>query len=329
MTTTSLHKAIQDRDFTKAQKLIELGAPLHVVDETGGTPLHLAASIGNADLVKLLLEHGAQVDEAIRDLDTISYDSIYATPLQLASEYGQKKVVQLLLTAGANVNTKSKDNTTPLYRAVKNSHSDVVQLLIQAGATVNSPNFSYLMRAIHIGNTNIVRQLIQAGENVNGPSPGYSPIVVAAYAGNLPLVKLLLEFGAEQCVIAAPDGQNRMTAYEAAAIGGHKEITEILKKCTTRQIDDTNLCKIKKEDQINASIVRSNEQAKERKARLYSAIRGVIGAVVGYFAGGLVGLPISFIWSATGGNFNSVLSIFCILGIVTGGYLGAKGKILT
>jgi ankyrin repeat protein len=60
---TPLLLAIEQRKFTIAQVLIEMGANVNVKDSAGFTPLHWAALVGdNLEIVKLLLDKGAKID---------------------------------------------------------------------------------------------------------------------------------------------------------------------------------------------------------------------------------------------------------------------------
>ena len=55
--------AIEQRKFTIAQVLIEMGANVNVKDSAGFTPLHWAALVGdNLEIVKLLLDKRAKID---------------------------------------------------------------------------------------------------------------------------------------------------------------------------------------------------------------------------------------------------------------------------
>jgi ankyrin repeat protein len=65
--------------------------------ETGETALHLAAGEGHLEIVKLLLEHGADVNAK----------TAYETALHLAAGEGHLEIVKLLLEHGADVNAKT------------------------------------------------------------------------------------------------------------------------------------------------------------------------------------------------------------------------------
>lgn len=95
----------------------------------GQSALHLAAGMGYTGVVQVLLEHGAEVNATnIAD----------ETPLHEAAVQGRRAVVRLLLSHGANINAKQKDGYTPLGFAAINGHLDMVKLLVAQGANVNS-----------------------------------------------------------------------------------------------------------------------------------------------------------------------------------------------
>ena len=92
------------------------------------SPLQLACYQGNCEVVKLLLDKGANINE----LDKCGY-----TPLLRAIEKGNSELVTLLLDREADINQVKKNGETPLYRAVSQGNSEVVELLLDRGADVN------------------------------------------------------------------------------------------------------------------------------------------------------------------------------------------------
>ena len=72
----------------------------------GAQPLHLAVLKGNADIVKILLGNGAQIDLVAGNKDE-------ATPLHWAVFYLQKEMVSLLVKSGANINALDANGFTP------------------------------------------------------------------------------------------------------------------------------------------------------------------------------------------------------------------------
>jgi ankyrin repeat protein len=78
------------------------------------TPLLVAARQGHAEIVTLLLAHGAPVDGADANGDT---------PLHLASRFDHDEVVKALIAAHATVDARSRTNLTPLDAAVAEAAS--------------------------------------------------------------------------------------------------------------------------------------------------------------------------------------------------------------
>ena len=94
------------------------------------TPLYVAASNGNLKCVRLLLEAGANKDQAL----TING----ATPLFVAAQNGHLEVVRFLVEFGANKDQGlTMDGATPLFIAAQNGHLEVVQFLVASGVNKN------------------------------------------------------------------------------------------------------------------------------------------------------------------------------------------------
>ena len=114
-----------------------------IVDEA--PLLVLAAKAGRADLVSLLLEHGARVDDPatfwaqmhVTDEDGREFRATNA--LIIAARLGHREVVKLLIEAGANVKASISDfrpqpKKTPLGEAVLGGHQRTIDLLKAHGA---------------------------------------------------------------------------------------------------------------------------------------------------------------------------------------------------
>lgn len=94
-----------------------------VAHEGGGlSPLYIASSWGHIQIVEVLLEHGADVNEPMLD---------GWAPLHVAASKGHREVVEVLFMKGANRNATIKSGETPLQIAAKYGHSEVVKLLGQ------------------------------------------------------------------------------------------------------------------------------------------------------------------------------------------------------
>uniref|UniRef100_H3BA65 Ankyrin repeat and KH domain containing 1 n=1 Tax=Latimeria chalumnae TaxID=7897 RepID=H3BA65_LATCH len=99
--------------------------------KTGLTPLMEAASGGYAEVGRVLLDKGA-------DVNAPPVPSSRDTALTIAADKGHYKFCELLINRGAHIDVRNKKGNTPLWLAANGGHFDVVQLLVQAGADVDA-----------------------------------------------------------------------------------------------------------------------------------------------------------------------------------------------
>uniref|UniRef100_A0A672UW21 Ankyrin repeat domain 17 n=1 Tax=Strigops habroptila TaxID=2489341 RepID=A0A672UW21_STRHB len=99
--------------------------------KTGLTPLMEAASGGYAEVGRVLLDKGA-------DVNAPPVPSSRDTALTIAADKGHYKFCELLISRGAHIDVRNKKGNTPLWLAANGGHLDVVQLLVQAGADVDA-----------------------------------------------------------------------------------------------------------------------------------------------------------------------------------------------
>ncbi|HEY9880084.1 MAG TPA: ankyrin repeat domain-containing protein [Leptolyngbyaceae cyanobacterium] len=133
-----LFQAINDYDLTAAEAALADGASPDAGDYINGHALMRAATKGNFEMVKLLLERGANAN--------LAGDEGY-TPLVEAVNQGSYEIVQYLLQHGANPNQLAAGRT-PLMDAVSSGRPDLVKLLLQHGANPNpQPGMSLLEEA--------------------------------------------------------------------------------------------------------------------------------------------------------------------------------------
>jgi ankyrin repeat protein len=190
------------------------------------TPLFAAAAKGHADVIQVLIAHGA---------DIRARDDWGGTPLHRAAGEGQTRAAEVLLEAGADVNALDSYQRTPLCWAVERDGTSrwsmpypwdvnetvestgVVELLLLHGADPNVSDDTGGMPlhwAADRGSVGIARLLLAKGAKVDATmrsekwvarpaggastgGPGQTPLHVAARRGDVPLLALLLAAGAD------------------------------------------------------------------------------------------------------------------------------------
>lgn len=107
-----------------------LSANLAAVDDRGPdgcTALHLAARLGQMEVARLLLGHGA-------DPNAISFNDERVTPLYSAVVAKHRDTATLLLALGASPNSVQLGGWTALHEAARNGDEAIVDMLLLRGA---------------------------------------------------------------------------------------------------------------------------------------------------------------------------------------------------
>ena len=162
--STPLHFASRNGHEQVVRVLLDKGADANAMfKDDGWTPLHFASQNGYEQVVRMLLDKGADVNA--KDIGGWA-------PLHNASEYGYEQVVRVLLDKGADVNAKNNDGWTPLHSASENGHEKVVRMLLnndpKADANAkNNDGKTPRDLAESKGHKDVVRMLLGKSADVN------------------------------------------------------------------------------------------------------------------------------------------------------------------
>ena len=201
--TQDLCDAAQDGYVDVVRLLLDRGAEVNGKASGGMTPIHYAAWFAHADVVRLLLDRGAEVNVK---------DNAGLTPLHFAAKDVYVDVIMLLINRGADVNAKDNDGWTPLHDATWDGHADVAVLLLDRGAQVNGKTiggWTPLHYAAWDGYVHVAVVLLDRGAEVNcKDNKGKTPLRFAIGLGHVDVVRLLLDRGAEiNCEIKFKNGK--------------------------------------------------------------------------------------------------------------------------
>jgi len=146
--------------------LVDAGADLKIKGHDQSV-IYSAVTGGNAEVVRLLLSHGAPC---------------CSNALMIAAREGDIEIVKILLERGANPNGLSGGRTVFFYTLSGSMHAGkhtdkeaTLRTLIQAGANVNLPDFdgeTPFLTAVDMQETTSVKLLLAAGAKVDGRGRG-------------------------------------------------------------------------------------------------------------------------------------------------------------
>jgi uncharacterized protein len=214
--------------------LLDRGANVNTQQFRGQTALMWAASEGHTDVIRQLLARGA--DPKLSSAASTKKDRRPPggmTALLFAARQGKLDSARALIEGGADVNQAGADNTSPLLIAVVNGHYAVASLLLERGASPNVADAngrSPLYAAIDLRNQQwsqapapvlpqpahlaMINQLLAAHADVSikltdkighrgsfdmrwSDMKGATPFLRAAWNGDIEVMRLLLEHGAD------------------------------------------------------------------------------------------------------------------------------------
>ncbi len=271
-----LLSSLRYKDADGVRRAIEAGENVNEVfpGRTGISPLILAVDKETAEIVRLLVDAGADVNYTLPEQQFHSRSSSGISALLMAVNKENVEIVRLLIGAGADVNhvlpeqqfpRKSETGASALLLAVGSGNEEIVRLLINAGADLNHalpaqdfqsdkvPGTSALLLAVSKGQEGIVRLLIQGGADVNSAfsdegfparksTGGVSALILAAYGGHEKIVRMLIEGGADvgyQIPGKRPMGKNSktagLTALRVAKAKDHDGIAELLRNAGAKR----------------------------------------------------------------------------------------------
>jgi ankyrin repeat protein len=240
---TALMTAARTGDVETVKALLDGGADLRRREPARGqTALMWAAAENNAGVIRLLVERGADAKERSKGGSFSAF--------MFAVRGGHVEAAQALLDGGADVNEALTDGTSALLLAVINAHYELASVLLDRGADARADaqgwtalhqiawsrrhnagfNLPGPVQTGSVGSLDLVRKLVRHGADVNARQKreprdgnrnmlnriGSTPFLLAAKSADVPLMRTLLDVGADPS-IATTNGTTPLMA--AAGVG--------------------------------------------------------------------------------------------------------------
>ncbi|MEA3212139.1 MAG: hypothetical protein QOE70_5196 [Chthoniobacter sp.] len=181
--------AVTRGDPAIVRVLLDHRADVNALGPEGETALCRAAILGSGDLVRLLIERGANVNAR--------FSPTNRTPAHVAAARGFVPLLNLLLAHGADPEAKDRAGFTPLHDAAEHGRTLAVRALLNAGAppdAVNLAGRTALWQAASQDQSETVAYLLQHGADAGlAPADGQSPLHIAAFNDRPATVRVLLE----------------------------------------------------------------------------------------------------------------------------------------
>ncbi|KAL6700470.1 ankyrin repeat-containing domain protein [Trichoderma pleuroticola] len=234
---TPIHQAAQNGHFDIAaqnghveviKKLLEAGAQVDPhkdsYDDETPSPLWLAAQGGHCEVAELLIQKGADVNFSIHPSKRFA--------IHQAAQKGNAEVVRLLIKNGADVDAREEDGWPPLMIAAQENHIGIVNLLLEQNANVNAEEkdgATALWIASQQGHTQVIQKLIDRGaKSLAARSSLRRPIHQAAQNGHLEAVKLLLKLDSKDINIESETGATPLLLASQGETAGHLAVARYL-----------------------------------------------------------------------------------------------------
>lgn len=219
-----IFEAINSGDINTVEQIItEDISILQATNIRNNTPLHMACYFGNINLMRLLVEKGADIE---------GENGRKMTPLALAIFSKNLDAVKYMVEKGASLDGGGNSATHLAFGlGAQSGNLDIARYIISLDKNFDpgyrAPNgFTNLMYAISFGSYEGTQLLIEHGLDINisHRPDGLIPLADAARRGKNDIVTLLLENGADIDAI----GPNGNPAIKWAVEKGYLKIVDIL-----------------------------------------------------------------------------------------------------
>jgi ankyrin repeat protein len=241
---TKIQNAAKNGDLEQVKKCLEKGVDPDIRTGKYITPIAIATNCGHQDIVELLIEYGADINQGLNEEDGVNpllaaainnYSEMEAMYLELGAEIGLHYAVlrgdiervRNFIDREVSLNSKRNRGMTPLHLAAMGGQRELVELLLDNGADIDfytEASETPLHQAVRSNHQDIVELLIDRGAKTDCIGKIGTPLNLAIYENNLAMVQLLINKGLD--VNFGTRGSSRPVYYSVKK--GYIQIAELL-----------------------------------------------------------------------------------------------------
>ena len=228
---TPITIAANENQIEIVKCLINHGADIDLKEQNCGNALFQSAFLGFNDIVLLLLENGADPN-IIADHSPILYQLVFQK---------NKELIELLIKHGVDVNLKTREFSPSICEAIKNGDTGITELLLKNGAKTNSTSvMNAACRAAEKCDCETIKILLENSSWKPNPKKAgkkqqAGPLHYAIKNSCINLVRLLIEHNADVNLFATHSGSDveegiwDKKPLQLVKFLAHPELVEILK----------------------------------------------------------------------------------------------------
>ena len=211
---SELHDAISANQVDRIKTLLQEQAgseALEAQDDKKRTPLQLAADVGHAEAIKVMLEAGAAIEVQ---------DAKERTPLHRAALEGHTEAIKALLEGGAAIEAQTNMKWTPLHVAASKGYTEAIEVLLERGAAIEAladQQWTPLHVAAAHGRTESIKALLEGGASAEARS--FSRQARSQKIQQLTPLHLAAEQGHEESMVVLKDAARVSKAKALHAFG--------------------------------------------------------------------------------------------------------------
>lgn len=217
--STALHWGAFNGDLEMVKLLVQKGADINHKTDQGISTLSISVQQGHLEVIRYLIEQGADIHAKNEDGYTAFHWSV---------EGGHIDVVKYFVEQGTDIGLQGINGNTPLHFSAEKGYLDCLKYLCEQGADIHAKNkwgYTALLASARAGHLDCVKYLHRQGCDVNSSNKkGHTALLASAKNGHLDCLKYLIQQGAK----INEKSKDGFTALMCAATEGYLDMVKWL-----------------------------------------------------------------------------------------------------